>query len=236
LRLRLPTTARGALEIRAADVNGDGAADLVITQPDRDSVGVLVNQGDGTFASLFELPIGGIHPTSLRAADLDRDGTLDIVSVNEGSSDLSILLQGVPVPHVDRFNPGATTRVSAVNGRLNQPITAAFNTALDPRSVTDTTIRVYANQSGFHNATLTYVPAERLVTIDTDPRNPYRPGESVTVIFTRDIRSDRGIPLGPWRRPHVHGAARERQRGIRRARAGPVRQDSRTAEGSRLQQ
>jgi hypothetical protein len=188
--------ARGAQDIRAADVNGDGAPDLVVSQPDRDSVAVLLNQGDGTFSSAFELPIGGIHPTGVRVADLNGDGTLDLISVNEGSSDLSVLLSGVPVPHVDRFAPAPTTRVTQVNGRLSQPISAAFNTALDPQSITNTTIRVYANQSGFHDAKPTYSQTDHQVTIDTDPRNPYRPGESVTVIFTKDIRSDRGIPLG----------------------------------------
>ena len=188
--------ARSPQTIRAADMNQDGAVDLVVSQPDRDSVAVLLNEGRGSFSTPFELPVGGLHPTSVSAADIDKDGNVDLVAVNEGSSDVSVLLHGVPSPHVDRFSPGPAVRVSQTDGRLDQPITASFNTTLDRRTLTSRTILLYAVQSGFHDARIAYSPTDHLVTIEPDAASPFRPGETVTVLFTSGIRSERGIPMG----------------------------------------
>jgi hypothetical protein len=187
---------RAPHHVRVADLNGDGAVDLAVSQPDRDSVALLLNEGDGSLSPAFELPVGGVHPTSVSVADLDMDGTIDLVTANEGSSDLSVLLHGVAVPRVESFSPGPTTRVSQLGGRLDQMITATFNTSLDPSSVNRKTILVYGGQSGFHDANVSYSPAGRLVSLDTDSANPFSPGEIVTVLFTNQIRSERGIPMG----------------------------------------
>jgi hypothetical protein len=188
--------ARTPEQIRAADMNGDGQVDLVVTQPDRDSVAVLLNQGGGAFSAAFELPVGGMHPTAVGTADLDSNGRLDLVAVNEGSANLSVMLHGVPVPHIDTFAPAPTTRVSQTGGRLDHPISATFNTTLDPASLNGESIMVYGGQSGYHVTNAVYSAASRQVTVNTDAATTFRPGEVVTVHFTNRIRSGRGIPLG----------------------------------------
>jgi hypothetical protein len=186
---------RSPRQIRGVDLNGDGAPDLVVSQADRDSVALLLNDGAGAFGASIELPVDGGHPTELAIGDLDGDGTPDVVTANEGSSDVSILLQNIPLPRVQRFAPGPNARVNAIDGRLQQPITASFNTALDRASLNAPGILVYGSQSGFHAAAVDYAEADHLVTLRPDAANAFRPGESVTVYFTSRIRSARGMPV-----------------------------------------
>src|SRR6185437_333831 len=59
----------------AADLNGDGKPDLALLDGTLSSaaVGVLINNGDGTFAAEVDYPAGWA-PTSLTVADLNGDG------------------------------------------------------------------------------------------------------------------------------------------------------------------
>ncbi len=61
-----------------ADFNGDGALDLAATLYVSRSVGLLLGQGDGTFAELQTIEVGPT-PTGAAVADMDGDGVLDIV-------------------------------------------------------------------------------------------------------------------------------------------------------------
>lgn len=186
---------RAPRHVRAVDLNGDGAPDLVVSQTDRDSVALLLNDGSGSFATPIELPVDGGHPAALAVGDLDGDGTPDVVTANEGSSDVSILLQNVPLPRMQRFSPGANARVKVVNGQLEQPITAVFNTPLDTASLDAPGILVYGNESGFHTTAVAYSPPDHVVTLRPATDNAFRPGENVTVYFTSRIRSARGMPV-----------------------------------------
>jgi len=84
------------LSIFAADLNGDGKPDLVITNGsfggmEAGTVSVFLNNGDGTFASRIEYPTGA-SPVSVVAADLNGDGTIDLAVANDQSSTVSVLL------------------------------------------------------------------------------------------------------------------------------------------------
>jgi hypothetical protein len=71
--------------VAVADVNGDGKPDLVVatTQDNvNGSVGVLLGNGDGTFASIVNYASGGTSPLSVAVADVNGDGKPDLVVAN----------------------------------------------------------------------------------------------------------------------------------------------------------
>jgi hypothetical protein len=76
--------------IVAADMNGDGIPDLVVTNNDSRDVTVLLG-GDGTLMSLGQFDTG-IAPEALAVGDMDDDGDLDVVTANREGDNISVLL------------------------------------------------------------------------------------------------------------------------------------------------
>jgi FG-GAP-like repeat len=66
----------GATEIASADLNGDGNADLVVTD-DRHTANVVLGHGDGTFGRASTIQLDG-QPLGIAIADLNGDGILDL--------------------------------------------------------------------------------------------------------------------------------------------------------------
>jgi len=54
---------------------------------------VLLNQGNGTFATHVQYGVGS-NPYSVTSADLDGDGDQDLAIANYSSSTVSVLLNG----------------------------------------------------------------------------------------------------------------------------------------------
>ena len=84
--------------IVARDLNGDGAADLVVVKNNNngiidadDDVAVLLNQGNGTFGAQVDYA-AGVGPESVAVADVDGDGKLDLVVASEADSSVNVLL------------------------------------------------------------------------------------------------------------------------------------------------
>ncbi len=74
--------------LRVADMNGDGIADIVTPAHDTEAVSVRLGDGKGTFRSAPGSPyasFGGFSRVAL--GDLDRDGDIDVAEVHR--SDLS---------------------------------------------------------------------------------------------------------------------------------------------------
>lgn len=68
------------------DLNGDGYVDLVVVNRTGNSVSVLLNKGDGTFAAATNWNVGN-DPDSAALADFDSDGDLDIaIATDNGVS------------------------------------------------------------------------------------------------------------------------------------------------------
>src|SRR5262249_19713248 len=96
---------QGPSQAAVADVNGDGKADLVVSDTRSNTVSVLLNNGDGTFQAPRQFAIGASPPSPVEqvtdvpnlgrpvaVADVNRDGRPDIIVANDASSDISVLL------------------------------------------------------------------------------------------------------------------------------------------------
>jgi hypothetical protein len=77
-----------AFSVAIADVNGDGKPDIVVTNanPNSNTVGVLLGNGDGTFQPAVTYGSGGFEPVSVVIADVNGDGYLDLVVANNCQS------------------------------------------------------------------------------------------------------------------------------------------------------
>jgi uncharacterized membrane protein len=78
--------ANSPFNVVAADVNGDGKLDIVVSNwgtPDAGTndgaVTVLRGKGDGTFRTAQTFPSGGAEAPSVAVADVNKDGRLDVV-------------------------------------------------------------------------------------------------------------------------------------------------------------
>ena len=85
------TTGELPVSAALADVNDDGAADLVTANNSSDTVSVLLAMGDGTFTARQDFPTGD-GPYAVAVGDVNRDGNLDLVSANYNAGSVSVLL------------------------------------------------------------------------------------------------------------------------------------------------
>jgi hypothetical protein len=74
-----------------ADFNIDGLQDLAVSVSGDNSVSVLLNLGGGTFGPNFELA-AGTTPVSIATADFNGDGKPDVVTANNGSANVAVVL------------------------------------------------------------------------------------------------------------------------------------------------
>jgi hypothetical protein len=92
-----------ASSVAAADVNRDGKLDLVVGNtcansgcPGNGSVGVLLGNGDGTFAAAAVYDSGGapnvFEPEKVAIADVNGDHNPDLLVTNAGSNTVAVLL------------------------------------------------------------------------------------------------------------------------------------------------
>ncbi len=91
--------------VTAADVNGDGRPDLIVTNEFDGTVSVLLNTtkpGAATPSFAAQKTFGtGSQPFMVTAADVNGDGRPDLIVANNGSNTVSVLLNTTA--------PGATT-------------------------------------------------------------------------------------------------------------------------------
>lgn len=90
-----------------ADLNNDGYPDLATANYANGNVSVLLNRGNGLYASAVNYAVGS-NPSSVFAADLDGDGDQDLAAANFSSDNVSILL--------NNGNGTFATRVNYVSG------------------------------------------------------------------------------------------------------------------------
>ncbi len=104
-----------------ADVNKDGKPDIVVSFGGQDSaVAVILNNGDGTFATPVDYPTGAAGD-ALAVADFSGDGALDIVTGGD-DNDLALLIN-----KGDGTFPSQSTVLSTGNGSYQKIVAADFN-------------------------------------------------------------------------------------------------------------
>jgi len=178
------------ISLAVADVNGDGKPDLVITNNQDNgngSVGVLLGNGDGTFASIVNYASGGVAPQSVAVADLNGDGKPDVLVSNSSSSNVGVLLgKGdgtfrAPLTYSTGGNTPLSVAIADVNGD-GKPDLVVVNNGND-------SIGVLLNNTGIHNPSSTSL---------TSSLNPSTYGQKVT--WTATVTSSGSItPTGKVR-------------------------------------
>ncbi|CAF4542922.1 unnamed protein product [Rotaria socialis] len=99
--------------LAAADVNGDGKIDITVANYGASNVGVLINNGNGTFAAQVTYSTGGSsNPNCVVAADVNKDGKVDIIVANNGLNNVGVLLNVGGIA----FTPQATYSTGSASG------------------------------------------------------------------------------------------------------------------------
>jgi len=93
-------TGTDAASVTTGDINSDGKPDLVVADRGDDTVSILLNTtamaGTPTFSGATAFATGA-GPTSVAVADMNGDGAVDVVTSNQTSNDVSVLLNTTPV-------------------------------------------------------------------------------------------------------------------------------------------
>lgn len=84
-------SSNSANDIKTADFNKDGNLDLVIALFNRQSIGILLGNGQGSFGAETRYPTD-IGPAALALGDFNSDGNIDIATANRNTNNVSILL------------------------------------------------------------------------------------------------------------------------------------------------
>ncbi len=102
--------------VAIGDLDGDGDLDLATANSFfsvSDTVSVLLNHGDGTFATHVQYGTG-VNPTFVGMGDLDRDGDLDLAVTNSLSRSVSVLINHGNATFAAHVQYGTGTTPSSV--------------------------------------------------------------------------------------------------------------------------
>src|SRR5208337_2300267 len=78
------------IEVAVGDFNGDGIADLAVTNHNDNTVSVLLGKGDGTFQPQQTYAVG-TGPHGIAIADFNGDGIADLAITNIADSTVSVV-------------------------------------------------------------------------------------------------------------------------------------------------
>ncbi|MFD8141885.1 FG-GAP-like repeat-containing protein [Streptomyces sp. NPDC059708] len=88
-----PCLVRFPTDVAVGDFDEDGKQDLVTSNTNTNNATVVLGNGDGTFGAATRFALGaGSGPQGIAAADLNGDGHQDLVTSNNTSGTLSVLL------------------------------------------------------------------------------------------------------------------------------------------------
>lgn len=126
--------------LATADLNNDGALDIVTSNEVSEDVTVLIGDGAGDFSSSFVFP-GGNSPNPPALGDLDNDGDVDLIVPNITGNNYGIYLNNTntiggppPVARIDAPSPfECVCDTVAVEGVVDAPGGAFDSFVLDYR-------------------------------------------------------------------------------------------------------
>ncbi|GAB4025400.1 hypothetical protein GCM10028773_50800 [Spirosoma koreense] len=151
------------------DVNRDGKVDLVFSSNNGEGVtayvSILLGDGTGSFGTATNFPVG-LGPTSVAVADVNGDDRLDIMTANQGSNNVSVLLQGPVIGITSQPVAASTVAVGAtVTASVSVSGTAPFsyqwyhnslaNAVAGQTSATLTLSNVQLSQAGNYSVVIT---------------------------------------------------------------------------------
>ena len=125
----------------AADLTGDGLADIAVAESGGSAVHVLRAGVTGTLTFTRITPTAGLavgaNPESIAAGDLDGDGQVDLVTADNGSSRVSVIRRAAgggflaAEPHTTGASPTAVALVDLTgDGRLDIAVTISATRTL----------------------------------------------------------------------------------------------------------
>jgi len=178
--------------VATGDFNGDGKVDLACAEQGQNlvaMVGVLLNNGDGTFQTVVNYGAGGTEAQAVAVADINGDGNLDLIVANTISNNIGVLLgkgDGT-FPAGAAFNTNAYQPQSVAVGDFNgdgKPDLAAANYCLTSSNCTGA-VSVFLNTS----------ISPTSISLASSP-DPSTFGQTVTFTATVSSEGFKGIPTG----------------------------------------
>jgi len=156
----------GAYGIAAADFNRDGRMDLAVTQRKKDSLAILLGNGNGTFQTASTLLVGR-NPTHLQVVRLNDD---QAAGPSDDFFDLAVLLEGgrhdakntqeTPLPG------GAALLLGSGNGTF--AVASTLLAALSDSPVEIAAGKIGLGQAGFDDLALVNVESSKVLLYAAD--------------------------------------------------------------------
>ncbi|MBI2423111.1 MAG: VCBS repeat-containing protein [Candidatus Hydrogenedentes bacterium] len=84
----------GPVDLKLADLDGDGAHDIVVANSASGEVGLWKGSGAGAFEEVARFPTRGTLPRRVAVADMNNDGQADIVVTHRHTDDSVVIFYG----------------------------------------------------------------------------------------------------------------------------------------------
>lgn len=145
--------------ISTADIDGDSNPDLVYTNSEFGTVGVLFGQGNGSFYDPVEYPSGG-YAWGLAVADVNGDGAPDVVIGPDDFAGASVLLNNKGSATLGSYTIGTSAQQATITAGQS----ATFTLTITPNNHYNGMITFNCPAGLPALATCTFQPAQ--VTLD----------------------------------------------------------------------
>ena len=187
------------LSVASGDFNGDSHSDLAVANEcvdgpcaiDPSTVTILLGDGGGAFSDPISFP-AGTFPASVVARDFNGDSQPDLAVANNGSSNVSILLNGPPHVSVNDIakpegDSGQTDFVFTVSlaAQSSDPTSVSYHTEDGTATTAGLDYTALAVQ------TLTFAPGEtsKTVTVKVTGDADSEPNETFKLVLSDPINA-----------------------------------------------